>query len=129
VRSQDGKAAARFFRQVLKVQHTQTPRVITVDQNAAYPVAMDKLKAYETIAEETELRQIKSLNNIIEQDHQNIKRIVKPMMGFKLFHSARRTLSQIEAMSMIRKGQTKATNKGDSVAQMKFIEELFGVSA
>ncbi|MCY7285720.1 MAG: IS6 family transposase [Cyanobacteria bacterium CAN_BIN43] len=132
----DGKAAARFFRKVLKAQHTQAPRVsryasfeeLTVDKNAAYPVAMDKLKADETIAEETELRQIKYLNNIIEQDHWNIKRIVKPMMGFKSFNSARRTLSGIEAMNGIRKGQAKGISKGDSV-QMKFIEELFGVSA
>jgi IS6 family transposase len=43
------------------------------------------------------------LNNIIEQDHRNIKRIVRPMMGFKSFNSARRTLSGIEAMNMIRK--------------------------
>ncbi|WP_068819921.1 IS6 family transposase [Phormidesmis priestleyi] len=125
----DGKAAARFFRNVLKAQHTQAPRVITVDKNAAYPVAMDKLKADETIAEETELRQIKYLNNIIEQDHRNIKRIVKPMMGFQSFNSARRTLSGIEAMNMIRKGQAKGIRKGDSVSQMKFIEELFGVIA
>jgi transposase-like protein len=125
----DGKAAARFFRKVLKAQHTQTPCVVTVDKNAAYPVAMDKLKADETIAQETELRQIKYLNNIIEQDHRNIKRIVKPMMGFKSFHSARRTLSGIEAMNMIRKGQAKGIRKGDSVSQVKFIEELFGISA
>ena len=125
----DGKAAARFFRNVLKAQHTQAPRVITVDKNAAYPVAMDKLKADETIAEETKLRQIKYLNNIIEQDHRNIKRIVKPMMGFQSFNSARRTLSGIEAMNMIRKGQAKGIRKGDSVSQMKFIEELFGVIA
>lgn len=103
--------------------------MITVDKNAAYPVAMDKLKADETIAEETELRQIKYLNNIIEQDHRNIKRIVKPMMGFKSFHSARRTLSRIEAMGMIRKGQVKGISKGDSVSQMNFIEKLFGMSA
>lgn len=125
----DGKAAARFFRKVLKAQHTQKPRVITVDKNAAYPVAINKLKADETLAEETELRQIKYLNNIIEQDHRNIKRIVKPMMGFKSFNSARRTLSGIEAMNMIRKGQVKGIGKGDSVAQMIFIEALFGVSA
>ncbi len=98
----DGKAAARFFRKVLKAQHTQTPRVITVDKNAAYPVAMETLKSEETIAEETELRHSKYLNNVIEQDHRNIKRIVKPMMGFKTFNSARRTLSGIEAMNMIR---------------------------
>ena len=77
MRSRDRKASARFFRKVLKAQHTQAPRVITVDKNAAYPVARNKLKADETIAEETELRQIKYLNNIIEQDYRNIKRIVK----------------------------------------------------
>lgn len=125
----DGKAAARFFRKVLKAQHTQDPRVVTVDKNAAYPVAMETLKADETIAAETELRQIKYLNNIIEQDHRNIKRIVKPMMGFKSFNSARRALSGIEAMNMIRKGQVKGISKGDSLSQAKFVEEIFGVSA
>jgi transposase-like protein len=45
----DNKAAARFFRKVLKGQHTQPPRVINVDKNAAYPVAIDALKADETI--------------------------------------------------------------------------------
>lgn len=125
----DGKAAARFFLKVLKAEHTQSPPVITVDKNAAYPVAMEKLKADEALAEETELRQSKYLNNVIEQDHRNIKRIVKPMMGFKSFSSARRTLSGIEAMSMIRKGQVKRIAQGDSVSQAKFVEEIFGVGA
>jgi len=55
--------------------------------------------------------------------------LTKPMMGFGSFHTARRTLSGIEAMSMIRKGQVKGISRGDSVAQAKFIEDLFGVSA
>jgi transposase, IS6 family len=46
----NSKAAARFFRKVLKGQYTQSPRVITVDKNAAYPVAMEALKADETLA-------------------------------------------------------------------------------
>jgi transposase-like protein len=125
----DSKAAARFFRKVLKAQHTQAPRVVTVDKNAAYPVAMDALKEDETIAGETELRQSKYLNNIVEQDHRNIKRIVRPMMGFQSFNSARRTLSGIETMNMIRKGQVKGINKGDSVSQVKFIESIFGIAA
>jgi transposase-like protein len=103
----DGKAAARFFRKVLKAKHTQTPRVITVDKNAAYPVAMAELKQDKTLKAETELRQSKYLNNMIEQDHRNVKRIVKPMMGFQSFNTARRTLRGIEAMAMIRKGQVK----------------------
>jgi transposase-like protein len=51
------------------------------------------------------------------------------MMGFGSFNTARRTLSGIEAMSMIRKGQVKEISKGESVSQAKFIEELFGISA
>ena len=125
----DGKAAAEFFRKVPKAQHTQAPRGITVDNNAAYPVAMEALKSVETIAAKTGLRQSKYLNNVIEQNHRNIKRIVKPMMGFKSFHSTRKTLSGIEAMSMIRKGQVKGMGQGESVAQARFIEKLFGVSA
>ena len=125
----DGKAAARFFHKVLRATHTQTPRVITVDKNAAYPVAVEALKADETLAAETKLRQSKYLNNIIEQDHRNIKRLTKPMMGFGSFHTARRTLSGIEAMSMIRKGQAKGISQGDSVSQVEFIERLFGISA
>jgi transposase-like protein len=125
----DGKAAARFFRKVLKAKHTQTPRVITVDKNAAYPVARAELKQDKTLKAETELRQSKYLNNMIEQDHRNVKRIVKPMMGFQSFNTARRTLRGIEAMAMIRKGQVKEVNQGNSVSQVEFINEIFGVSA
>lgn len=125
----DGKAAARFFRKVLGAKHTQTPRVITVDKNAAYPVAVDELKQDKTLKAETELQQSKYLSNIIEQDHLNVKRIVKPMMGFRSFNTARRTLRGIEAMAMIRKGQVKGINQGDSVSQAEFINKLFGVIA
>jgi IS6 family transposase len=62
----NGKAAARFFRKVLAAKHTQTPRVITVDKNAAYPVAINELKQDKTLKAETELRQSKYLNNRIE---------------------------------------------------------------
>jgi transposase, IS6 family len=126
--TRDGNAAARFFRKVLNAQHTQVPRVINVDKNAAYPVAMDVLKEEETIAQETELRQNKYLNNIVEQDHRNIKRIVKPMMGFKTFNSARITLRGIEAMNMIRKGQVNGVEQGDSVSQARFIESIFEIA-
>lgn len=124
----DGKAAARFFRKVLKAQHTQTPQAINVDKNAAYPVAMETLKEEETVGEETELRQVKYLNNVVEQDHRNVKQITRSMMGFKSFNSARQTLRGIEAMNMIRKGQVNGI-EGDSVSQAKLIEAIFGVSA
>jgi transposase-like protein len=74
----DGKAAAHFFRKVLKARHTQAPRVMNVDKNAAYPVAMETLKDDETIAQETKLRQVKYLNNVVEQNPRNIKRLPDP---------------------------------------------------
>jgi transposase, IS6 family len=51
------------------------------------------------------IRQIKYLDNIIEQDHRAIKRMVNPMLGFQSFQSANKTLKGIEAMNMIKKGQ------------------------
>ncbi len=129
MRSRDSKAAVRFFRKVFKAQHTQAPRVIKVDKNTAYPVVMEILTDDEAVAAETELRQVKYLSNLVEQDHRNIKRITRPMMRFKSFNSARRTLSGIEAMNMIRKGQVKEVKQGDSVSEVKFIEAIFGIAA
>ncbi len=54
------------------------------------------------------IRQTKYLNNILEQDHRFIKRITRPMMGFKAFHSAVATIAGIETAHMIRKGQPPA---------------------
>lgn len=56
------------------------------------------------------VRQIKYLNNIVEQDHRFIKKITKPMKGFKAFQSAEATLSGIELHHMLRKKQHKQSN-------------------
>ena len=105
------------------------PRVINVDKNAAYPKAIADLKAAGTLPESVELRQVKYLNNLVEQDHRCIKRLVKPGMGFFSFESAERTLHGYEAMHLIRKGQMHGVNKGDSTGQVTFIASLLGVAA
>src|SRR5437899_10994097 len=56
------------------------PRVINVDKNAAYPKAIAELKACGMLSASVELRQVKYLNNLIEQDHCFIKRLVQPGM-------------------------------------------------
>jgi transposase, IS6 family len=84
----------------LSSNHNQIPRVITVDKNPAYPPAIDKLKNDKILPKNVGVRQIKYLNNIIEQDHRSIKRIVNPMLGFQSFQSANKTLKGIEAMNM-----------------------------
>ena len=121
----DTKAAKRFFRKALKSSHTSTPRVITVDKNPAYPAAIKELKEEGFLPEACEVRQIKYLNNIVEQDHRFIKRRVKPGLGFQSFHTAWRTLRGYEMMHMIRKGQVEGVKKGDVKNQIKFIENLF----
>ena len=60
--------------------------------------------------QETLLRQQKYLNNIIEQDHRFIKKIIKPLLGFKSFKTAEKTIAKIEVMHMIRKGQIEYTH-------------------
>jgi putative transposase len=57
------------------------------------------------------IRQIKYLNNIVEQDHRAIRRLVRPMLGFKSFRSAAVTLAGIELMHMIRKSLLLPTGK------------------
>ncbi len=80
----DALAAKRFLRKTLKAIHTSTPRVITVDKNPAYPKAIKELKPAKKLSEKVKLRQSKYLNNIVEQDHRGIKRLVKPGMGCRL---------------------------------------------
>jgi putative transposase len=97
----DKKAALRFFKKAIR-QHG-LPDKVTIDKSGANTAALQALK--EETGQEIEIRQIKYLNNLVEQDHRAIKRIVRPMLGFKSFHSARTTLQGIELMHMIKKGQ------------------------
>ena len=69
------------------------------------------------------VRQVKFPNNIVEQDHRFIKKITKPMKGFKAFHSAKATLAGIELHHMFRKGQhLKAENQS-------IFEQFYGLVA
>ena len=103
--------------------------MINVDKNASYPKAIAELKASGALPEAVELRQVKYLNNRIEQDHRFIKRLVKPGMGFFSAETAWRTLQGYEVMNLIRKGQIQGVNKGDISAQVTFIAHLFTVAA
>jgi putative transposase len=103
----DRKAALRFLRKA--INGNGTPEKITIDKSAANKAAIDSHNSgHET---EIEIRQIKYLNNIVEQDHRAIKRLTRPMLGFKSFRSAAVTLAGIGLMHMIRKGQLRTTGK------------------
>jgi len=86
--TRDAQAAKRFFLKTLTASHSSKPRVIIVDKNAAYPKAFKELKAERVMPDGCELRQSKYLNNLVEQDHRFIKRLVKLGMGFFSFETA-----------------------------------------
>ena len=94
----------------------------------AYPSAIKELKDEELLPDNVEVRQIKYLNNIVEQDHRFIKRIVRPMLGFKRFCTACKTLKGIEAMHMLRKGQVSGLN-GRVLDEINFINNIMGIAA
>jgi IS6 family transposase len=75
------------------------------------------------------LRQVNYFNNIVEQDHRRIKRLIRPGLGFGSLPTARRTLASYEAMAMIRKGQVRNIGGGDMWAQATFVAGLFGIAA
>jgi len=72
-----------------------------------------------------ELRQSKYLNNIVGQDHRAIKRIVRPMLGFKSFRCARAVIAGIETMHMIKKGQLAGLKDQPSSAADQFYSLAF----
>lgn len=103
--------------------------MINVDKNAAYPKAFAELKAEGRLPESCELRQVKYLHNLVEQDHRFLKRLTKPRIGFFSFQTAWRTLQGYEIMNMMRKGQLQGVDKGDVRGQVAMVAKLFGVVA
>src|SRR5262249_51462291 len=97
----DKEAALRFLKKAIR--RNGLPETITIDGSDANEAA---IKSYnEEHGTAIAVRQVKYLNNIVEQDHRGIKRITRPMLGFKAFDAAQATLVGIELMHMIKKRQ------------------------
>ena len=101
--TRDTKAAAAFFKKA--IGSSGKPEKVNMDKSGSNLAGLEKLN--EELFEDNKIviRQVKYLNNLIEQDHRGVKRIVKPMLGFKSFACAAATLTGIELYHMIRKGQ------------------------
>src|ERR1700687_3299671 len=94
----DKAAARRFFENA--IGQNGSPETVTVDKSGANLAALHAVNAERETP--IEIRQVKYLNNVVEQDHRAIKRITRPMLGFNGFRCARIILSGIEVMHMIR---------------------------
>ncbi|MBU2713668.1 IS6 family transposase [Zooshikella harenae] len=112
----DTKAAKRFLKKAIR--SNGVPEKITIDGNAANNASIEEINKEMEVP--IIIRQVKYLNNIVEQDHRFIKRITRPMLGFKSFNSARSTLTGIELVHMLRKGQS-----ADSAVKHKTMFEQF----
>ena len=104
----DKAAAKRFFMKA--IGNNQAPAKITLDGYEASHQAVSELKAEGVLPSETQVRTSKYLNNLIEQDHRRVKQRYYPMLGFKRFTNAVITISGIELIQKIRKGQFDISN-------------------
>ena len=84
------------------IERHGVPKTITIDKSGANTAAIEGMLA--DAGTDIQLRQSKYLNNIVEQDHRAIKRIARPMLGFKSFRCASILIAGIETMHMIKKG-------------------------
>jgi putative transposase len=96
----DMAAAKRFFNKAMEANGD--PYKVTMDKSGANKAAIDSIDGR---AVPILVRQVKYLNNIVEQDHRAIKRVTRPMRNFKSFRAAASVLAGIELMHMIREGQ------------------------
>ncbi len=124
----DEPASRAFFEKA--IGSSGLPDKITMDKSGANKAGIDSINLQLALLFimsglflQINVRQVKYLNNIVEQDHRFIKKITKPMKGFKAFHSADATLSGIELHHMLRKGQHIESEK------QTIFEQFYGLAA
>jgi putative transposase len=106
IRAHDHDGFCRFFKQAIGTNGV--PDRVVIDRSGANLAGLQSLNVilkFIGAGRIIKVLQVKYLNNILEQDHRFIKRITRPLLGFKAFHSAAATLAGIETAHMIRKRQ------------------------
>ena len=117
----DTVAARRFFEKAMR--QNGEPEKVTMDKSGANKAAMDAINKDRSVP--IEVRQVKYLNNIVEQDPRFVKRVTRPMLGYKTFRATRAVLAGIELMQIIRKGQLSAKKGKD----LSFSEQFYALAA
>jgi transposase-like protein len=116
----DMAAAKRFFDKAMR--ENGVPEKVAMDKSGANKAAIDAINAGRDAL--IVVRQVKYLNNIVEQDQRAIKRVTKPMLNFKSLRCAGCMLAGIELMHMIRKNQF-AIDNGNT---MSFADQFYALA-
>jgi len=117
----DMAAAKRFFDKAMR--ENGVPDKVAMDKSGANKAAIDAVNAGRDVP--IVVRQVKYLNNIVEQDHRAIKRVTRPMLNFKSFRGAGCVLAGVELMHMIRKVQFTI----DGADAMSFADQFYALAA
>ena len=105
-KQRDKASATTFFKQA--IGNNGLPSKVVIDKSGANNAGSENINSLLFLAGLLcfiDILKVKYLNNIVAQDHRFIKKITKPMMGFKVFHSVSATLAGVETAHMIRKGR------------------------
>ena len=73
--------AKRFFDKAMRTNGD--PKKVAMDRSGANKAAIDAINVGRGVP--IVVRQVKYLNNIVEQDHRAIKRVTRPMLNSKSF--------------------------------------------
>ncbi len=117
----DTKAAKRFFKKMITRQGK--PSLVNIDKSGSNKAALKQINIEGEKA--IEIRQCKYLNNLVEQDHRQIKKLFRATLGFKNFHCAQKTLTGFELMHMIKKGQMLQTGE----ITLSPVEQFYSLAA
>ena len=109
-------AAEAFLRKAIRTQGL--PEKITIDRSGANTAAITHYNTTHRTA--IIIRHSKYLNNLVEQDHRAVKRLTRPMLGFKSFWAARCTIAGIEVMHAMRNGQLPSAGNAPQTPAEQF---------
>ena len=124
----NSQSAYRFLSKIFNnVKKWQIPKIINTDKAPTYGRALSRLKREGKCPESLKHQQIKYKNNVIECDHGKLKRIIKPMLGFKSMKTAYASIKGIEVMRALRKGQASLFYRGHALGEMYLVNRVFGI--
>ncbi len=115
------KAAKRFLTKA--IGRNGLPEKINIDKSGANAAAIVSYNAEHGTT--IEIRKNKYLSHMVEQDHKSVKRVTRPMLGFKSFDPAQSTLTGIELNRMLRKGQLE----GDEIEGRSAAEQFYALAS